>query len=144
MQFASPVGTKSVPTGDMGQCTLSMEIDEPTDDHHNASSLHTSEPYVARGKVPHDKGETGASKVGAMAHSPVAQEKTTGSEKKRKSDAVHSGKQKKRRKNNTLIIPEAQGNFAELGWVCSAKGLIPPLDIRGFREPIDCKYGWGG
>ena len=144
MQFASPVGTKSVPTGDSGQSTPSMDIDEPTNDHHNVSSLHTSNPYVARGIVPHEKGETGASKVEAMAHSSVVQAKTTGSEKKRKSDAVHSGKQKKRRKNNTLIIPEAQGNFAELGWVCSAKGLIPPLEIRGFREPIDCKYGWGG
>ena len=45
---------------------------------------------------------------------------------------------------NTLSIPEAQGNFAEYGWVCSVEGLIPSLEIRGFREPIDSKYGWGG
>ena len=32
LQFASPAGTKSVPTGDTGQSTLSMKIDEPTND----------------------------------------------------------------------------------------------------------------
>ena len=41
------------------------------------------------------------------------------------------------------MMLQAQGNLAELGWVCSANGLIPSLDLRRFREPIDCKYSWG-
>merc|ERR1711953_1138731 len=100
-----------------------MDIDEPTNDHHNGVSLHTSNPYIARDMVTHGKGETGASKVEAKAHSPVVQDETTGSDKKRKLDAVPSGKQKKRHKKNILLLPEAQGNFVDLGWVCSDKGL---------------------
>ena len=78
LQFASPVGTKSVPTGGIGHSALSMNTAEPTDDHQNATSVHTPEPNAVRGRVTHDMGKTGASKVGAIVSSSVEQEKTTG------------------------------------------------------------------